>query len=72
MTGRLDKVYTGVYTVIHQFCSVDPVFLFEVGVESGLDVVDNRLPGVCIVDKVSISRSVDDRQSQSHSIFLDI
>lgn len=44
MTGRLDEVDTCVNPVVDQLCPVDPVFLFEVSIETSLDVVDDRFP----------------------------
>lgn len=42
--GRLDKVDTRVDTVIDQLVPVHSVLLLEVGVESGLNVVDDGFP----------------------------
>lgn len=44
VAGGLDEVQAGVNAVVNDFLAVDPVFLLEVGVEAGLDVVHNRLP----------------------------
>lgn len=44
VTRRLNEVDTGVYPVIHQLCPIHPIFLFKVGIETGFDVVDDRLP----------------------------
>lgn len=46
MTGGLDKVETGVHSIVDQLSTIDPVFLLEVSVESRLDVVDDGLPAV--------------------------
>lgn len=44
MTRRLDEVDASVDAVVDELGPVDAVLLLEVGVESGLDVVDNGLP----------------------------
>ena len=44
MTGRLDEVQAGVNTVVDDLLTVDAVFLFEVGVKPGLDVLDDGFP----------------------------
>jgi hypothetical protein len=47
VTSRLNKVDTSVNTVVDQFEPVDPVFLLEVRVKSGVNVVHNWFPAVC-------------------------
>jgi hypothetical protein len=59
-------------TVINHLHPVDPVLLLQVRVESRLDVVEDRLPALLVVDKVSVSRRVYDRQTQADSILLDV
>lgn len=59
MTRRLDKVDTGVHTVIHDIHSVDLVLSVEVGVESLLDVLNNGSPRVIVVDKVAEAGCID-------------
>jgi hypothetical protein len=44
MTCWLDEVDAGVYAVIDQLQPVDPILLLQVGVEAGLDIVDDWLP----------------------------
>ena len=44
VTGGFDKVETGVDSVVDDLGSVDSVLLFEVGVESCFDVVEDWLP----------------------------
>jgi len=47
MAGGLDKVDASVNTVINQLEPVDPIFLFEVGVESSIDIFHNWFPAAC-------------------------
>jgi hypothetical protein len=72
MTSRLNEVQTRMNTVINHLHPVDPVLLLQVRVESRLDVVEDRLPALLVVDKVSVSRRVYDRQTQADSILLDV
>lgn len=44
MARGLDEVEAGVNAVVDELGSVDSVFLFQICVESSLDVVNNRLP----------------------------
>lgn len=44
MTCWLDEVEARVHTVVDHLASVYPVLLFKVGIEAGLDVVDDRFP----------------------------
>jgi len=44
MTSRLDEVQAGMNAIIHDLLPVDAVFLFQVRVETGFNVLDNRFP----------------------------
>ena len=44
VTRRLDEVQTGVNTIVHEFLPVDAVFLFEIRVKTGFNVLDDRFP----------------------------
>lgn len=44
MASGLDKVDTGVNTIVDQLQPVDPVLLLEIRVKAGLNVVNDRLP----------------------------
>ena len=78
MTSRLNKVYASVKTVIDQLFPVDSVLLLEVGIESCIDIVDNRFPAglsaspllrlggeslpLVVVYEITESRGIDHRQ----------
>lgn len=49
MTSGLNEVDAGVDTVVSHLEAVDAVLLLEVGVITGLDVVDDGLPAVLSV-----------------------
>ncbi len=44
VASRLDKVQAGMDAIVHDFLPVDAVFLFEVRVETGFDVLNDRFP----------------------------
>jgi hypothetical protein len=44
VTSRLDEVQTRMDTIIHEFLPVDTVFLFEIRVETGFNVLNDRFP----------------------------
>lgn len=72
MTCRLDKVYTCVHSVVHDVHSVDLVLGIQVGIETLLNVLDNGSPRVIIVDKVTKPWGIDNGETETHTIFLDI
>jgi hypothetical protein len=52
MTSRLDEVQAGMNAIIHDLLPVDAVFLFQVRVETGFNVLGDRFPArmeyVCV------------------------
>jgi hypothetical protein len=44
MSGGLDKVDTGMDSVVDYLGTVDTIFLFEVGIKPSFDVLQDRLP----------------------------
>jgi hypothetical protein len=44
MTSGLDEVQAGMDAIVHDLLPIDAVFLFEIGVETGFNVLDNRFP----------------------------
>lgn len=47
VTGGFDEVETGVNSVVDNLGAIDAVLLFEVGVVTSFDVVEDRFPSVC-------------------------
>jgi hypothetical protein len=86
VASRLDEIDTSVNTVINQFQPVDPVFLLKVGVKSSINVVDNGFPAgssalgaegpksspLIVIDEITKSGSINDRQLQSNASLLNI
>lgn len=58
--------------VVHHLLAVDSVLLFEIRVETSLDVLDNRLPAVVIVNKVAEPGRINNSEAQPHTVFLDV
>lgn len=72
VAGGLDEVDTGVHTVVNNVHAVDLVLGVEVGIEPLLDVLDNGTPRVVVVDEVSESGGVNDGQTQTDAVLLDV
>lgn len=53
VSSRLDEVYTCVDTVIDNIHPVNLVLGVEVGIKPLLDVLNDGLPGIIIIDKVT-------------------
>lgn len=53
VSGGLNEVQAGVDSVVYDLLTVDAVLLLEVGVEPGLNVLDNRFPAVDASNKRS-------------------
>lgn len=68
----LDEEDHSVDAVIHNVHAVHLLLLVQVGVEPLLNILNNGLPRLVVVDKVTKTRSVNDGQSQTHAVFLDI
>ena len=72
MTSRLNEVHTGVDAVVDDVHAVDLVLSVEVGIEALLDVLDNGAPGLVVIDEVTEAGCVDDVQSQTDAVLLDV
>ena len=72
VAGRLNEVHAGMHAVVDDVHAVDLVLRVEVGVETLLDVLDNRSPGVVVVDEVTEAGSVNDGQAEAHAVLLDV
>lgn len=59
-------------TVVNNVHAVDLVLGIEIGIESLLDVVNNWSPGLVVVDEVSEARCVDNSQTKTDAVLLDI
>lgn len=72
VASRLNEVDTGVDAVVDNVAAVDLVLSLEVGVETLLDVLDNRAPRVVVVDKVTEAGGIDDAQAETDTVLLNI
>lgn len=72
VTSGLNEVHAGVDAVVDNVHAVDLVFGIEIGIEALLDVLDDRAPGLVIVDEVAKARSIDDVQSQAYTVLLNV
>jgi hypothetical protein len=62
MTSGLDEVHNSMDTVINNIHAVDLVLSIQIGIEPLLNVLDNGIPRLIIVDKVTEAGCVHDRQ----------
>jgi hypothetical protein len=72
VTSGLDEEHDSVDAVIHNVHAVDLVLCVQVCIESLLDVLDNWIPRFIIVNEVTETRGVDDRQPQTDTVLLDV
>lgn len=72
MAGRLDKVNHSMDAVIDNVNAVDFVLSVQVSVKSLLDVLDDGVPRLVIVDKVTEAGCVNNRQPQTDTILLNV
>lgn len=63
VTGRADEVQTGVDTQIDLVCSAGLLFLQHVRFVLVVKELNDRLPGVAVVDVVAKSGGINDRQT---------
>lgn len=72
MTCRFDKVDTCMDTVIDYVHTIDLILGLEICIKPLLNVFDDGSPGIIVVDKIAKSWSINDCQSESHTVLLDI
>jgi hypothetical protein len=72
VTGGLNEVHAGMDAVVDNVHAVDLVLGIEISIEALLDVLDDGAPGLVVVDKVTKSRSIDDVQSQTNTVLLNV
>jgi hypothetical protein len=72
VTGGLNEVHAGMDAVVDNVHAVDLVLGIEISIEALLDVLDDRAPGLVVVDKVTKSRSIDNVQSQTNTVLLNV
>jgi hypothetical protein len=72
VASRLDEVDTGVDAVVDNVAAVNLVLSLKVGVETLLNVLDNRAPRVVVVDKVTEARGINDAQAETDTVLLNV
>ena len=72
VTGWLDEVNASMHTVIYDVHAIDLVLRLEISIESLLNIFHDWAPRVVIVDKISKTGSVHDRQAKANAIFLNV
>lgn len=72
MSRGLDEVEASVDPVVDELVSIDPVLLVEVGIETSLDVVEDRLPALRVVDEVAKPGCIDDGELEPDTGLFDV
>lgn len=72
VTSWLDEVNTGMHSVVNNVHPVDLVLSVKVGIESGVDIVNNWPPGLIVVHEVSKTRGINNGQTEANAVLLDI
>jgi stage III sporulation protein SpoIIIAA len=72
VASGLNKIHTGVNSVVHDIHSVDLVLGIKVGIKALLNVIHNWSPRLIIVDEITKSRGINNSQTQTNAILLDI
>jgi hypothetical protein len=72
MASWLEEVNASMDTVVNNVHAVDLVLGIEIGIESLLDVINNWSPGLVIVDKVSEARCVNNSQTKTDTVLLNV
>jgi hypothetical protein len=68
----LDEEDHSMDAVVHDVHAVHLLLLVQVSVKPLLNVLNNGLPRFVVVDEVAKTRSVNNGQPQTHTIFLDV
>lgn len=72
MACGLNEVHTCVDSIVHDVHSVDFVLGIQVGIETLLDILDNRPPRVIVIDKITKPWCIYNSEAETHTVFLDI
>lgn len=72
VAGGLDKEDTCVNTVVNNVHAVNLVLSIQVRVESLLDVVDDRAPGLVVVDEIAETWCIDNGQAETNTCLLNV
>jgi hypothetical protein len=72
VTGRLDEENTSMDSVVDNVHAVDLVLSIQVRVESLLNVVDDRAPGLIVVDEVTETGCVNNGEAKTNTGLLDV
>jgi hypothetical protein len=72
VAGWLDKVHAGMNSVVDDVHAIDLVLGVQVGIKALLNVIDNWAPRLVIVDKVAKAGCVNDGQTETDAILLNV
>ena len=72
MARGLDEVDAGVNAVVNNIHTIDLILSVQVSIKALLDIIDNWSPGLIIVDKVTKTWSIDNREAKTHAVFFNV
>lgn len=72
MASGLNEIDASVNAVVNNVHTVDLVFRIEVSIETLLNVLHNRAPGVIVVDKVTETGGINNGQTEPDTILLNV
>jgi hypothetical protein len=72
VAGGLNEVDYSVDAIVNNVHAVDLVLGIQVRVKSLLNVLNNRVPRFIVVDEVAEPGCVDDSQSQTNTVLLNV
>lgn len=72
MASWLNEVDASVNTVVNDVHTVDLVLRLKISIKSLFNVLNNRSPGVVVVDEITKSGGVNYRQSETDAILLNV
>lgn len=72
MACGLDKVHTGMNSVVHDIHAIHLILSVQIGIITLFDILDNRLPGLVIIDKVTEAGRIDYSETQSDTVLFDV
>lgn len=72
VTCRLDEINASMNTIVNNVHAIHLVLGLEVCIKSLFDVLNDRPPGVIVVDKVAKARCIDNSQPQSNTVLFNV
>lgn len=72
MPGRLNEVDARMHAIVHNVHAVDLIFSVKISIETLLNVLNNRSPGIIIVDEIAEAGSIHYGETETNAVLFDI